>query len=266
VNDFQQSTYGTTKIYFDVELDATSSSVAVPAMLASVQSLFQACQGSGNSPIGCNAGATSTLVTALQQYGLPITDAFYNDQYGPALQSSPPPPPLPPALIFEWVLPFAQFTPGDFNPNITQANLGDTICANSWGTGSWSTSSVRPSSYYTTNLKNQQLAGNYSLFAPTWGTLTANYEEDHLVPLSLGGHPTSVFNLWPQPRNNAAANYVNNAETKDLLEQKLQSLVCSNVTSLITAQNAIAANWTAAYFTYINVSSSAPPYWSVSSG
>jgi len=81
VNDFQQSSAGTTKIYFDIELDATSSSVAVPAMLLNVQALFQACQGDGNPPIGCSAGSTSPFVVALQEFGLPITDAFYNDQY-----------------------------------------------------------------------------------------------------------------------------------------------------------------------------------------
>jgi hypothetical protein len=81
VNDFQQSSAGTTKIYFDVELPATSSSVAVPAMLSSVQGLFQACHGDGSAPIGCSAGTTSPLVIALQQFGLPITDAFYNDEY-----------------------------------------------------------------------------------------------------------------------------------------------------------------------------------------
>jgi hypothetical protein len=81
VNDFQQSSAGTTKIYFDIELDATSSSVAVPAMLGSVQALFEACQGAGIAPIGCSAGATSPLVVALREFGLPITDAFYNDEY-----------------------------------------------------------------------------------------------------------------------------------------------------------------------------------------
>jgi len=111
-----------------------------------------------------------------------------------------------------------------------------------------------------------QLASNYSAYVPVWGTSTGNYEEDHLVPLALGGHPTSHQNLWPQPLNNAASNYVNNAQTKDLLEQKLQSLVCGNVTSLVEAQLAIATNWSAAYFRYMSISSSAPPYWSASSG
>jgi hypothetical protein len=32
-------------------------------------------------PVGCPAGATSPLVVALKQFGLPISDAFYNDAY-----------------------------------------------------------------------------------------------------------------------------------------------------------------------------------------
>ena len=80
VNDFQQSSAGTTKIYFDVELSATSSSIAVPAMLSSVQGLFYACQGAGNAPIGCEAGTNSSLVAAMQSYGLPVTNAYYNEQ------------------------------------------------------------------------------------------------------------------------------------------------------------------------------------------
>jgi len=84
------------------------------------------------------------------------------------------------------------------------------------------------------------------------------------VPLSLGGHPTSPLNLWPQPRNSAVATY--NAETKDLLEQKLQALVCGNVTTLDAAQTAIAANWSAAYFEFINSSATAAPLFAASSG
>jgi len=77
VNDFQASAAGTTLIYFDVELPATSSS-AIPAMFSQVAALFTPCNGAGTSPVGCGAGATSLLVSKLQLFGLPITDAFYN--------------------------------------------------------------------------------------------------------------------------------------------------------------------------------------------
>jgi len=79
VNDFQASAAGTTLIYFDIELPATTSS-AIPAMFGQVANLFEACLGAGVSPVGCPAGPTSSLVTHLQQFGLPITDAYYNQQ------------------------------------------------------------------------------------------------------------------------------------------------------------------------------------------
>ena len=71
------STSGATKIYFDIELPAATSSVAVPAEFAEVASLFTPCHGPGNAPIGC--AALPSLVLALQQYGLPVTAAYYND-------------------------------------------------------------------------------------------------------------------------------------------------------------------------------------------
>lgn len=52
----------------------------------------------------------------------------------------------------------------------------------------------RPSSSYTSTLKVHQLAElGYTDRNPS------DYEEDHLVSLSLGGDPKSVLNLWPQP-------------------------------------------------------------------
>jgi len=79
VNDFQQSAAGGTLIYFDIALPATTSS-AIPQMFSQVASLFSACNGAGVSPVGCSAGASSVLVTKLQEFGLPITDVFYNQQ------------------------------------------------------------------------------------------------------------------------------------------------------------------------------------------
>jgi len=82
VNDFQQSADGNTLLYFDIALPATSSS-AIPIMFSQVQALFTPCNGAGVSPVGCNAGTSSVLVTKLRKYGLPITDVYYNQQYAP---------------------------------------------------------------------------------------------------------------------------------------------------------------------------------------
>ena len=74
----------------------------------------------------------------------------------------------------------------------------------------------------------------------------ACYEEDHLIALELGGHPTSPDNLWAEPWFGAW-----NARVKDRLENRLHQLVCSGKLDLKTAQQAIASNWIEAYKRYV---------------
>ena len=78
------------------------------------------------------------------------------------------------------------------------------------------------------------------------GANPKNFEEDHLINLSIGGHPTDPRNLWPQPRNTTW-----NAAKKDELELVLQKLVCREKIPLATAQKGIATNWIEAYKKYI---------------
>jgi hypothetical protein len=66
----------------------------------------------------------------------------------------------------------------------------------------------------------------------------ADYEEDHLVPLELGGDGWNAANLWPEPRYGPHP-----AVDKDQVENKLHQLVCSGTVDLGTAQRAIALNW-----------------------
>jgi hypothetical protein len=73
-----------------------------------------------------------------------------------------------------------------------------------------------------------------------------HYEEDHLIPLELGGSPSNEQNLWPEPYST-----ITGAHTKDKLENKLKKLVCDGTLKLHTAQHAIATNWYAAYLRYI---------------
>ena len=145
------------------------------------------------------------------------------------------------------VLPNPQRTPGAVNPQVTQADIGSTICESGW------TSTVRPPSEYTTSLKVQQLATGY---AYNGDSNPSDYEEDHLISLELGGSPTSVLNLWPEPYN-----VTDGARTKDQIENKLKALVCSGSLSLTKAQQMIATNWFVAYETYIGSPSGnvAPP-------
>jgi hypothetical protein len=70
-------------------------------------------------------------------------------------------------------------------------------------------------------------------------------EIDHLIPLELGGS-NRMANLWPETYAG-----IWNAHRKDRLEARFHSLVCAGVVDLAAAQHAIAADWVAAYRTYI---------------
>jgi hypothetical protein len=136
------------------------------------------------------------------------------------------------------VLPNSQVTPGSINPAVTQGNIGQTICVLGY------TKTIRPPVSYTTALKKTQLRTiPYSSYG---STDTKLFEEDHLIPLELGGHPTSQKNLWPEPWSGTSG-----ARLKDVLENKLHLLVCSHTLTLKVAQKAIAANWYLAYQTYV---------------
>ena len=135
------------------------------------------------------------------------------------------------------VLPNLARTPGELNPSVTQSSIGQTICVVGW------TSTIRPPSSVTTALKVRQLATGYSYNADT---STADYEEDHLISLELGGAPSAEANLWPEPYL-----VTEGARVKDRVENRLHSLVCSGAVSLATAQQAIRSNWWSAYQTYV---------------
>jgi competence protein ComEC len=124
-------------------------------------------------------------------------------------------------------LPDPRCTPGALNPAVTQATIAATICNAGWS------ETVRPPSTYTDALKRQQIE-QYGYL----GTAVGDYEEDHLVPLSLGGAPSDPRNLWPEP--GASPN------VKDRVEWDLQAAVCSHEVRLSDAQRAIAADWTTA--------------------
>ena len=97
------------------------------------------------------------------------------------------------------------------------------------------TATVRPSESYTDALKTKQIA-RYR-YARTSASV---YEEDHLVPLELGGSPTSPRNLWPEYDRGVIPN------PKDAVENALRAAVCRGAVSLRAAQRAIAVNWTRA--------------------
>src|SRR5512135_3928343 len=103
-------------------------------------------------------------------------------------------------------------TPGSINPKITQDNIHENICAH----GKWSTKSVRPSVKYTNRMKRQQIT--------EYGYKDRNprhYEEDHLIPLTIGGNPTDPKNLWPESWRTKP-----HAGNKDTVEVYLNQQVC----------------------------------------
>jgi hypothetical protein len=144
------------------------------------------------------------------------------------------------------ILPDSARTPGATNPAVTQADIRSTICVSGW------TATIRPNSSATTALKIQQLATGY---AYNGDQNTADYEEDHLISLELGGAPDDARNLWPEPYQ-----ATDGARTKDLIENKLHVLVCAGTLTLAVAQEDIATDWWSAYETYVaGVTTSAPP-------
>jgi hypothetical protein len=159
-------------------------------------------------------------------------------------------------------IPRPEIFTGVTNPKITPENMNRNICRKGW-----STSSIRPRSSYTTALKLTELHTlEYTKSNPLPRVKTASgtntrpdtrkcvtrsanpscYEEDHLISLELGGHPTDPANLWPEPWFGAW-----NARDKDKLENRLHAMVCSGDILLRDAQRAIAADWVAAFKMYV---------------
>jgi hypothetical protein len=130
-------------------------------------------------------------------------------------------------------------TPGAVNPGVTQASIAETICKRGWS------SSVRPPESFTEGLKRYQL---FSLDSPYFAPdmPLRNFEEDHLIPLGLGGSPADLRNLWPEPRFGRWS-----ARLKDRLEDRLHTMVCRGELRIEEAQHDIAADWIAAYRKYL---------------
>lgn len=125
-------------------------------------------------------------------------------------------------------------SPGVINPDVTQANINQTICVPHW------TETIRPSTSYTNKLKKQQMK-EYGLTGPL-----NLYEEDHIISLQLGGHPTDPKNLWPEKWDGDWG-----AHKKDVIETRLKRLVCTGKITLAEAQHAIATDWISAYKKYV---------------
>lgn len=132
-------------------------------------------------------------------------------------------------------LPDSNLTPGATNPDVTQDNIYQTVCVAGW------TKTIRPAASYTNELKAKQIE-QYGYVDKD----LSHYEEDHLISLQLGGHPTDPQNLWPEAYDSPCG-----ARVKDVIETKLKRLVCAGQLTLQDAQQIIATNWIEAYKKYV---------------
>lgn len=124
-------------------------------------------------------------------------------------------------------------TPGAIDRSITQANIDVTICRPGYAR------SARPPYAVTGPIKRRLMDANHP------GARLADYELDHLIPISLGGAPLDMRDLWLQPRHGMA-----NADDKNALAYVLWRLVCEHRLPLKTAQADISRDWMKAYDTY----------------
>ena len=132
-------------------------------------------------------------------------------------------------------LPNRTLTPGAVDLAITPQNLHSTVCVGGY------TKTVRPPAQYTNQLKRKQIAlYHYANVDPK------QYEEDHLIPLSVGGNPRDSKNLWPEPRFGEWS-----AARKDELEFVMYKKLCAGKITLKTAQDAFSEDWVAAYKKYV---------------
>ena len=111
--------------------------------------------------------------------------------------------------------------PGKADGHVTQATIHDTICQRAY------TAQVRPPRKVMDAIKRRLISGHAG--SP------ADYELDHLIPLGLGGHPTSANNLWLQNWSEAAM--------KGREELRLHREVCAGRMTLEQAQHDMLATW-----------------------
>jgi hypothetical protein len=118
-------------------------------------------------------------------------------------------------------LPNPYLTPGATDRRVKQTTIRQTICAPAW------VARVRPPASYTSALELTQMNAYQESDPPS------GYEEDHLIPLELGGAPRDPKNLWPEKRPRAGE--------VDKIEVALARQVCLGTISLAAARRKIIA-------------------------
>ena len=135
-------------------------------------------------------------------------------------------------------LPISSITSGASNPAVSQSNVKATICSKNW------LSKNQPNRNFLSQSKILELKTSYSQSYKAFKD--SQIVEDLLIPVNLGGSINSISNLWPLPKVGEFG-----SDTKRLLEDKLNSLVCTGKVSLSDAQIAISSNWYSALQKYV---------------
>jgi hypothetical protein len=124
--------------------------------------------------------------------------------------------------LLAWTLPNASITPGavvSSDPTI--------VCVRGYSR------TVRPPYDYAWRKFRVEVFVAYGIPHDQWSRFTI----DHDVPLSLGGAPEDLRNVWPEPKAEA--------KRKDEVEDALLDATCYRHTmTLAAAQAAIARDWT----------------------
>jgi hypothetical protein len=154
------------------------------------------------------ARTTSTLATTIATTVTEPTSATITFTSTTTTTTPTTPGPGLPSII----LPNPKITPGVLNPKVRQATIRKTICKSGW------TKTIRPPVSYTNALKIQQMV----LYAESGSP--SGYEEDHYIPLELGGAPKNPKNLWPEPHSQS--------KLSDPLETQLKRQVCKGTITL----------------------------------
>lgn len=113
------------------------------------------------------------------------------------------------------------------NPDVHQDTIDQTICVAGY------TKTVRPATSYTNGVK-RKLMREQGIDE----SRIQEFELDHIIPLTVGGHPRNIHNLMLQPWEGE-----DSAKIKDKLEVRLSKLVCQGQIMLSDAQACIWDDW-----------------------
>lgn len=168
----------------------------------------------GLTAAGCQADNASTSPTTTEETTttLPASTTTTSAVTTEGVTTTPATTGPPPAR------PAADPVPVDMlNPAVTQATISTTICVAGY------TATIRPPTSVTNRIKIHQI-GAYG-----YGNVTpGSFEEDHVIPLEVGGAAAAPANLYPEPLATAGQD--------DALENSLHRQVCSGAVTLAAAQ------------------------------